>query len=126
MALDVSHDCYSGGYIGFNFWRNAVAVAAGYGTRVVPNSYGMEVANIDFDLFTRETIMGIWKDEPEDPLYVLLVHADNEGKIAARHVGKLADALEKLDMPDRWKDITNEFIAGLRRAEAKKESVIFS
>lgn len=105
-----------------------LAIAAGYGLKKVATglgNYEMEVANIDFDLFTDDTLNGKWEKTPEDPLVVLFVHSDCEGTIDPDLAGPIADRLQSLDIPHDQKETTDTFIKGLRQAASLGETVEF-
>lgn len=119
MGLDTSHDCWHGGYIGFNTWRTKVAEVAGFGNLREYDGYAIG-----------------GKPWPEnDPFVPLLYHSDCDGDIAWESCGPLADALEQLLPSMRRADLvrplpwfeskTKQFIKGLREAFAAQENVEF-
>lgn len=140
MGLDVSHDCWSGAYSGFGRWRDKLAEVAGYefiedvargGRRMVALDYGSWPEANYYD----PPIVPFRTDGTPDPLLLLLLHSDCEGKVRAEHAGPLADRLTEL-LPDiegdghghvgDYREATQTFIAGLRVAELNGEDVVFS
>ncbi len=133
MGLDTTHNCWHGAYSSFMRWRIKLCEVSGYG-------------NIfDYDYFwendTRISKAKKPRPWPEnnDILIELLTHSDCDGEILSEKCGSLADRLEQL-LPalkvcdisneasgycDRFSDITNDFIKGLRLAFKKKENVEF-
>lgn len=154
MGLDTTHGCWHGSYPGFTQWRNALAHAAGYDLLAEHADLRVIVVpDLPEEIWDGNHHLGDWDETPEDPLLVLLAHADNEGRIEAHHAGPLADrleelipALEKLADPDvrgrdptvplgyepiqphrvaQWQNATRKFITGLRRAVEEGEPVEF-
>ena len=146
MGLEVSHDCWDGGYAGFDLWRHKVMEAAGFDVLWPPdydkgetpdsrlredNCYPLVI--IDWTRFTDDNFRGEWEEVPYDPMLILLVHYDSGGYFMPDHTGVLADrmeeALENLaDEPDlkfSLRDKTKQFIDGLRAAHKDKEKVTF-
>jgi hypothetical protein len=137
MGLDVSHDAWHGAYSAFSRWRNAVAEAAGYS---LETSDGLTYPRLDWDSLPDATLEGIWEEEPEDPLLVLLAHSDCDGDIFPAQAGPLADRLEEL-LPEIAKQhdadwghitrdggmvaVTQRFIDGLRLAQLVGEPLRF-
>lgn len=135
MGLDVSHDCYSGGYSSFNIWRDRVAIIAGY-KMVLHEPTGRMIPDLDWEKITMQQVKGNWKKTPKDPLLVLIVHYDCEGFIRPQQGKALATRLEEL-LPrlsteraggfipsDR--DRAEQFIKGLRQAAREGQNVLFS
>lgn len=140
MGLDVSHDCWSGAYSAFNRWRDKLCDAAGYAfTTTGSNHRGKELA-IDWGHVESDWMYGDWPfipcriDGTPDPLLLLILHSDCEGKIRAEHTGALADRLTEL-LPDLEGDggghvgsyrlTTQRFIDGLRDAQSRNEDIEF-
>lgn len=120
MGLDVSHDCWSGAYSAFMRWRTKLAEVAGFPPLVKMAGYDSPGLS--------------WRPYEKDPLTTLLDHSDCEGKLAAADCAPLAARLEEL-LPKLdgeggghiglWRDKTERFIAGLRRAAEAGEDVEF-
>jgi hypothetical protein len=131
MGLDTSFDCWHAPYSSFQAWRTAVAEAAGYRIlRKVRGSSGcsFDLPDLDWDAYTPANFEGRWRDGmPSDPLLVLLVHSDCDGKIELAHCGPLADRLEELidKMAPDVQTQTWRFIVGLRQAVEAKLPVEF-
>lgn len=153
MGLDTSHGCWHGAYSAFMRWRQKLAEVAGYppldlmegfynpdelwcmppgsGTMIKATdkgwSYRME------QVFTQLPIK--WTLFEKDPLSKLLYHSDCDGSIAATDCGPIADRLTELLplLPEGdggghvgdWREKTQTFIDGLRRASAAGEDVEF-
>ena len=125
MGLYISNDCWEWSYIQFMEWRNRLALAAGYGLKKA-KPY-MPVADIDWDKWAKpELLLGKWNEESlkevPDPLYFLIVHADDEGAIYPAQAAPLAERLDELlkkDFPRNYYDMlwhiprTVNFINGL-------------
>lgn len=150
MGLDTSHDCWHGAYSAFMRWRHEIARAAGLPPLSLMDGFyspgealsdpfwaanGMrDIERHGIDLI--KTSLPIkWSCLKPDPLYLLLHHSDCEGEIAAADCAGIADSLERIlpNMPDGdggghigvWRDKTQAFINGLRRAAAAGEPVDF-
>ena len=106
MGLDTTHDCWHGAYSGFAAWRQILAEADGRTTYHPQKDY--EWCNYQ----------GMWYDDPDDILDVLLIHSDCDGFLFPRHLGPLSVRLEELmpKIPEDWQEKTQEFIDGLRSA----------
>lgn len=139
MGLDTTHDCWHGSYIAFHRWRSKLAQAAG-----LPPLDLME----GFYRPDEETIFGRndtglcynlpikWESLKPDVLHELLHHSDCDGEIRAEICASLADRLEAL-LPlltsdagewghlSSYQEKTRLFIAGLRKAASRSESVGF-
>lgn len=139
MGLNVSHDCWSGAYSEFSRFRDKLAEVAGYefiedmarsGRKMVALDYGSWPEANYYD----PPIIPFRADGTQDPLLLLLMHSDCEGKIRAEHVGPLANRLTEL-LPDvegdghghvgDYRETTQQFINGLRMAELRNEDVVF-
>ena len=144
MGLDCSHDCYSGGYGTFNAWRAEVARVVGIPLELMEGFLRIPVEG-EFDISflpdgsTPYTVPRIslpikWETLAPDPLLILLSHSDCDGIIEAKDCGPIADRLQKLlpmmpgaDAPFRrnMQEVTQQFINGLRQADAAGEDVQF-
>lgn len=137
MGLDVSHDCWSGAYSAFSRWRDKLAKVAGY--EITPDINQRPMVLIDYGHWPEVNyydppIIPCRIDGTPDPLLLLIMHSDCEGKIRAEHVGPLADRLTEL-LPDiegdggghigDFREKTQTFIAGLRVAELAGEEIEF-
>lgn len=142
MGLDTTHDCWHGAYSAFSRWREYLAEVAGYTMHTHPElpgrtpdiDWGNIERTIGLDLFGRWPAVPVRPDGTPDALIVLLAHSDCEGEIQEDMVGPLADRLEEL-LPllegdggghiGSYREKTQTFIDGLRRAEAAGEAVGF-
>lgn len=118
MGLDTTHGCWNGPYSAFARWREAVAAAAG----ITDLGEFWSKAPV-----VRDELMGRWAKTPDNPLMVLLMHADNEGVIQHAQCQPLATALTEL-LPKLQRNhvaVTERFIAGLCRACSRGEDVEF-
>jgi hypothetical protein len=136
MGLTVTHDCWSGPYTSFSWWREEVAKAAGY-----PPLQMMEGFFDPNEVYERLTLSEAkriveassqaplsWAPYESDPLTTLLAHSDCDGGIAAADCAAIADRLEEAKakmVGDRLIARTERFIAGLRAASAAGEGVEF-
>ena len=121
MGLDTSHDCWHGSYGSFGAWRRSLAVAAGYGLRKVESGIlaGCDQVDLDYESYEWCNYMGMWQEEPQDALLVLLIHSDCDGYLFPNQYGKLAMRLTQLlpKLTDDWhRKATERFIAGLGSA----------
>ena len=98
MGLHVSHGTWEGAYSAFTRWRNRLAEVAGYWVCKIDydndgKCYDPEVPIIDWGHVTRDQLLGEWAETPDDPLIVLIAHADDDGVIHPEQAGPLADRL---------------------------------
>lgn len=139
MGLDVSHDCWSGAYSAFSRWRNELAAVADYEFIEDTAHGGRKMVALDYGGWPEENyydppVIPVRADGTPDPLLLLLMHSDCEGKIRAEHVGALADRLTEL-LPKlegdggghigSYRDKTQRFIDGLRDAQSRNEDIEF-
>lgn len=149
MGLDTSHDCWHGAYSAFMRWRVELAKAAGLPPlELMEGFYSPESVLGDpfwairgLSETERSSVERItqrlpirWNCLAPSPLYKLLHHSDCEGEIASADCGPIADALEAL-LPNlngdggghlgNYREKTQQFINGLRRAAAAGEDVDF-
>lgn len=128
MGLNTSHDCWHGPYSSFMRFRERLWQLA-------------RPEGVHIELMETVQYMGPDKKEnnivdilgEDNPLVILFCHSDCDGEIQAADCEPLADAMEKLleKMPPRatyddYRPATERFIAGLRRAAAAGEDVVFS
>ena len=118
MGLDTTHDCWHGAYSAFHRWRTKLAEVAGLPPLDSMTGFG-----------------GSRSWDESDPLTKLLSHSDCDGEIASADCDPLADRLTELLplLPEGdggghigdWREKTQRFIDGLRRAAAAGEDVEF-
>lgn len=137
MGLDTSHNCWHGPYSSFSEWRNFVVRTAGYALTPYPNGRGEYAAVVldNPDQFVPKNYQGKWDVTPRDPLLILIVHSDCDGKIKHKHTKKLAKRLEEIMawMPEDeprafgWgmRARTQQFIDGLMAAYEAGDDVVF-
>lgn len=133
MGLDCSHEAWHGAYSAFDRWRNKIAEVGGYALE--KGEYGIEYPALNWDIYTEKNLWGDWKKQPADPLLVLIVHYDSEGVIHPAQAEPLARRLEELidKLPEEkdpghigdWREKTQKFIDGLRRAYEAGEDLEF-
>ena len=140
MKVIVQPDCFVGEPMDFLNWRLLLAKAAGYGvTGWTHDEVTYLLPALDYENLTVENSLGIWNIDPDDVLVVLLAHSDEEGAIYPTHLAPLADRLDTLledlvnfssydeGSPKQVAEIlvTQQFIAGLRKALADDLAVTF-
>ncbi|MEX7474248.1 hypothetical protein AB4Z39_31630 [Mycobacterium adipatum] len=141
MGLDVSHDCWSGAYSGFNRWRDELARVAGYEFATVKERPSGAQIFVDWGHVEYDWMFGEWPfipcriDGTPDPLLLIVLHADTEGRLKHEHLVPIADRLTEL-LPllegdggghvGGYREATQQFINGLRLADMRKEDVVFS
>lgn len=130
--MDVSHGCFQGPVEVFDSLRLLWADAAGYGVMDFGDVGGPVVPKVSFDLYSEEDMLGEWPGgAPDDPLIILLVHHEHEGRIKVNHCPYVADRLESLENVMlkaklmSWLLFTQQFVYGLRTAAHYKQDVIF-
>ena len=106
----------------FHDWRCAIAQAAGYD---IEEDWDGGRAILDWDTITRDNVVGNWPTPPADPLLVLLAHTDIEGTIAPSDALRLADRLNELLIPSRWRGVTEKFIRACRLSAYRNEPMEF-
>lgn len=133
MGLDTTHDCWHGAYSAFNRWRDELARVAGY-------DFNDRQIEVDWGHVDYEWMFGDWPfipcrvDGTPDPLLLIVLHSDCEGRIKAEHVEPIAKRLEEL-LPlldgdggghvGSYRSVTEQFITGLRLAATLGEDVEF-
>jgi hypothetical protein len=151
MGLDCSHGAWHGAYSAFGRWREKIAEVAGlppldlmegfYSPLKGKSGYGVPTLYCGpheptDSLLRLDSLLPIkWESLKKDKLHILLNHSDCDGDIHWKHCGAIADRLEELLplLPDEqagghigyWKEKTQTFIDGLRRAAAAKENLEF-
>lgn len=150
MGLDTSHNCWHGSYGGFAQWRNDIGRIIGWDIKerqsggegyVIPEGrvpeqdpLPDEEVTTDGETYTirwsesydNSVWLGHWDKDPDDVIDVLMVHSDCEGTIFHRFCAPLADRLtELLPAVGDWDERTQQFIDGLRRADAFGQDVDF-
>lgn len=130
MGLDTSHDAWAGAYSAFHRFRTRIAEVAGY-SREWDRGFTIDDAE---DTSDSGICQGNWKKSPSDPILILLLHSDCDGKIEPDHCRLLADRLEGL-LPNLHGDggghlgdyraKAERFIKGLREAAAANEPLEF-
>lgn len=142
MGLDTTHDCWHGAYSAFSRWREKLAEVAGYDivTLDLQHDHGRTMTCIDWGLWPESAYydppyVPCRLDGTPDPLLLLIMHSDCEGKIRHEFLGQLAKRLEEL-LPQLegqdggghigdYGDKTRSFIEGLRLADSRGEDVEF-
>lgn len=146
MGLDTTHGCWHGAYSAFMRWREELAKVAGLPPLCLMEGFFDRGSYRDplapYAERYRESAATIyaclpikWDALKPDPLHALLYHSDCDGEIAAEECGPIADSLERL-LPllppgdggghiGDWREKTQTFIDGLRRAAAANEPVGF-
>jgi hypothetical protein len=155
MGLDTTHDAWHGAYSAFMRWREKIAEVAGlpplrlmegFYAPLDGNETGMPPTfylNHDATPLVRDSIRALersglpikWECLKPSPLHELLFHSDCDGEIPTASCGPIADELERLlpQLPAGeggghigvWREKTQTFIDGLRRAAAANESLGF-
>jgi len=131
--MEVSHGCFQGGVEVFDALRLVWADVAGYGTRDFRAVGGPVLPAVSYDLYGEADMLGEWPDgAPDDPLLILLVHHEHDGRIKVTHCPFLADRLESLEhimmkaKMQAWVLFTQQFVRGLRTAAHYNQDVVFS
>jgi hypothetical protein len=132
MGLDVSHDCWHGGYGSFNMWRDSLAKYAKFNFELYDTENGkVKAPAIDWKTITQDNLEGIWKEMPSDPLWIIIAHYDCDGIISKEHTKPLYERLEQIlkDIPPSDEYMvkkTTTFIEGLKDAHLNNEDVTFA
>jgi hypothetical protein len=146
MGLDTSHDAWHGAYSAFMRWRQKIAQVAGIPPLELMEGFWEKGSYRDpFTEMAKhfpasaaqyyDSLPIKWSALKPDPLHVLLHHSDCEGTIGPKACAKIADRLEAL-LPllptgdsgghiGDYRDKTQAFIDGCRKAAAANESLIF-
>lgn len=132
MGLDVSHDCWHGGYHSFNTWRDTVSRYAGYSFDLYDTENGkVKAPVIDWQKIDNNNLMGKWKVMPSDPWWIIIAHYDCDGIIQKDHVKPLYERMEQILQLIPKDDTvvydkTVKFIEGLKFAYERNEKVTFA
>lgn len=132
--ITVSHGCYEGPALEFLGWRAALCSAAHIPlTRMEIEGGHLTIPDINYGDFTFDNTLGEWEQgfPADDPVYIILVHSDEEGiipcdlcELLANRLDELAVAMDQTDL-DHDAQITRQFADGLRRAAVAQENVWF-
>jgi hypothetical protein len=148
MGLDTTHDAWHGAYSAFMRWREKLAEAAGLPPLrmmecfFVAGNAPYDPSTMVYDKTAKETVQRFleglpikWECLKPDALHELLYHSDCEGDIPADRCAAIADSLERImpNIPEgdggghigNWKEKTQKFIDGLRKAAAANEPLEF-
>jgi hypothetical protein len=147
MGLDTSHDCWHGAYSAFMRWRTKIAEVAGlpplclmegFWAKGAPGDPIKDYAEKwpDGAQTVYDSLPIAWDALRPDPaLYFLLSHSDCDGEIPHEICAPLAERLSELlpAMPagdagghiGGWREKTQSFIDGLKRAAEAGEPVDF-
>lgn len=146
MGLDTSHDAWHGAYSAFMRWRIMIAKWAGMPPLELMEGFWekgsyrdpfVEYAKSSPNLAQQyyDSLPIRWSSLKPDPLHKLLFHSDCDGEIASEDCGPIADRLKEL-LPllpkgdsgghiGDYRDKTQQFINGLRRAAEAGENLLF-
>jgi len=146
MGLDTTHDCWHGAYSLFHQWRQELARLAGYPPLILMEGFyhprrpeccnvasvcaGKDRENGDFLDWTSQLPIK-WDILKPSPLIELLSHSDCEGDIKWEKCAGIANDLAMIlammdaDGGNNWREETQKFITGLRRAYNAAENVEF-
>lgn len=152
MGLDTSHDAWHGAYSAFMRWRQEIAKAAGLPPLTLMEGFYQQDDPIHDPMWQSVLDRGARGDNPTlenvkaqlpikweclkpSPLHQLLHHSDCDGEIPWKDCGMIAVELEKVlpNLPKDdagghigdFRDKTQTFINGLRKANAAKENLEF-
>src|SRR5215467_8892492 len=93
----LSHGCFAGSIGSFDHLRLLLAQTAGYTILDYRASGGPIMPNLDFWSYCEDDLLGEWPNgAPDDPLIILLVHDEHDGRIKWQHCPLLADRLDEL------------------------------
>ena len=143
MGLDTSHNCWHGAYSSFGTWREDIARVLGWGTEeyqygpsyAVPGPYQHLIARplgtstLDNEWELQTPLFGVWQDDPDDVIMVLMLHSDCDGIIPTRFCQPLAERLLGIANQQQtlsWlQEATEQFATGLLVAASRGEDVDF-
>lgn len=155
MGLDTSHNAWHGSYGSFYNWRRQIARAAGCPPLDLMEGFYFESSHNMFTLLDHKFPLGTelevgainnmrkdlpikWDSLKPSTLHELLNHSDCDGYISYGKCGKIAKELERIfnnlpveteeesKFPYSLRNLTKQFIDGLKLANEKKEKLIFS
>lgn len=142
MGLCTSHDCFSGGYGQFHYFRRCVAEVVGIPLDVMEGFYIAEEwliwagdSELHKEMLSKrlEALPVSWKAFEHDPICILLRHSDCEGEIAWEDAIPIAERLEAIAPHIEWSGRSDwdfkarclQFAEGLRLAAERQENVEF-
>lgn len=137
MGMSLSNRSFVGSCSTFHYVRNLFVQAAGIKLMEHKDFPGYEYADIDWDGIKDEfgdyTLIGLWADKPEDPLYYLMCHSDCDGMFPWEICQNLADRLAALlwkiywmpDVPGHITDMCFNLVRGFYESYNKKENIYF-
>ena len=114
LAIYKGSNCVWGSsYGGFSNYRKVIVEASGF--------------NYNDDELDYAKVMGLWEENPSDPLAYILCHSDCEGWLFPHNAEELANALEQL-LPKlgEWAESTEVLIGALREASEDREILVFA
>lgn len=127
MGMTISHNAFQGSYSTFNQWRMKLAAAIGLYLELMEGYNSLRDARYPYPMK--------WELLKPDALYGLFYTEGDH--IPTEQCSALADRLEELlpQLPsadfgehwDRnyWREMTQQFIAGLRKAASQNEPLSF-
>jgi hypothetical protein len=139
IQVNLSSGCFSGSYGLFETlrfsWANIALPQHGIVPAILPpeGEWG-ERLNITYDAFEPENFLGEWDVSPDDPIFLILIHAPHmqspksQGRLATTSCGLLADRLDSLvdySQPQMLM-LTQQFSNGLRNAAQLSTDVFFT
>ena len=132
IAEDTDAQVFRSGYGVFSLWRNSLTVAAGLSKM---GEYGPERIVMDWDEYEPKNLLGEWDEgtEPDDPLFLLIVHSDCDGYLLNKYLTPIADRLtdllphlpEETAYPTYMYERTERFIAAARSAAEEGYDLLF-
>ena len=135
MGLDCSHNAWHGAYSAFMTWRRKLAEIAGLPPLDLMEGFYPSLSVYKIPEFIEENLPIKWDCLKPSPLHELLYHSDCDGYIPSENCNAIADELEKLLplLPEEdhfghignWRQKTETFIQGLRKAAESGEDLHF-
>lgn len=143
MGLRISHGCWNYSYNAFSRYRNKLAKSTGYEVWPVKRSDGVirPTIIIDWGHLPDCHALGDWENVlkerlPNDPLIYLFTHSDHKGYLRPKYCKKLLKNLEYAlpcitddevcgGTQKTYRELTEDFIEGLKKAVNRDEKIEF-
>lgn len=139
MGLDVSHNCFSGSYGEFYFFRQALAVSTGIPPLELMEGFYKSMnqslslptlyhgPDHHYGILSLDKRLPIqWKCLKPRKVFLLIDHSDCDGNLKWQDCAAIAKDLKSLNLMPPWDRVRDQFVKGLMYAASRHEDVDFT